>query len=87
MDWNIKIEGRFAKINDVIITFTEMSIIKYLQDNEDRVVTTEELKNAVQKNNPASARGYDVHISRIRSKFFRIPIEMVWNKGYRWREK
>lgn len=82
---------RFTKDNkDIVLTPTELSLIKIFLENVNRAFTREELmQQAWGEDNKADTKIIDVNIRRIRSKIEDDPgkpkyLHTVWGVGYRW---
>lgn len=82
---------RFTKDNkDIVLTPTELSLIKIFLENVNRAFTREELmQQAWDEDNKADTKIIDVNIRRIRSKIEDDPgkpkyLHTVWGVGYRW---
>lgn len=73
------------------LTNTEFSLLKYLMENQDKVVSREELLNLVWGyDNFVETRATDDIVKRLRKKLSAassaVVIETVWGIGFRLRE-
>lgn len=82
---------RFTKDKEyIVLTPTELSLIKIFLENVNKAFTREELmKQAWGEENKADTKIIDVNIRRIRSKIEDDPgkpkyLHTVWGVGYRW---
>jgi DNA-binding response OmpR family regulator len=68
------------------LTFREFELLAYLAANPERVLTRDQLIDAVWNHDGGTGRTVDVHVARLRSKLAdaRGALQTVRGVGYRW---
>lgn len=90
---NINTRQCFKNSDEIILTPTEFMILKIFIDNNDSILTRDDLLAAIWGDNfYGDMKIVDVNIRRLRRKIEDDPsnpvyIETIWGKGYKWRGK
>ena len=78
-DFTVSFEGK-----KLLLPKMEFELLRYLYTHSGRIVTRDELLNAVWENEFIGDRTVDVHIRKLRSKISIAPIRTMKGIGYIW---
>jgi DNA-binding response OmpR family regulator len=78
-DYTVSFENK-----KILLPKKEFELLRYLYTHSGRIVTRDELLNAVWENEYIGGRTVDVHIRKLRSKISIAPIRTMKGIGYIW---